>query len=148
MCCRIIQKDYRVLFWNDCLENWTGISKNQIVGTDLANHYPHLKEPKYYSRIETVKKIQTIQYDRIIPHDSKTTIINLDQKTKDFIYRRFWGRLQTPKKILGGYNQIDLMRATGIQNAMLLLAENNYDIILSDYQLEDGTTKDLLLKMT
>ena len=101
MCCRIIQKDYRVLFWNDCLENWTGISKNQIVGTDLANHYPHLKEPKYYSSIETVKKIQTIQYDRIIPHDSKTTIINLDQKTKDFIYRRFWGRLQTPKKNIG-----------------------------------------------
>ncbi len=49
-----IRKDYTVLFWNRCLEDWTRIPRSNIVGTDLGAHFPHLKEPKYRGRIDTI----------------------------------------------------------------------------------------------
>ena len=46
----ILRRDGTVVFWNHCLENWTGIHKPAIVGYTLANHFPHLGHPKYTSR--------------------------------------------------------------------------------------------------
>ena len=50
----IIRNDFMVLFWNNEIENWTGISKGEIVGTNLIDHYPHLHEPKYLDRIRII----------------------------------------------------------------------------------------------
>jgi len=50
----LLQKDYTVLFWNECLEDWTGISKGDIIGQEIDQFYPHLKEPKYRERFSTV----------------------------------------------------------------------------------------------
>jgi diguanylate cyclase (GGDEF)-like protein len=50
----VLRKDFVVIFWNKCLEDWSGISKNQIVGTDLATHFPHLGSDKYVERIRKV----------------------------------------------------------------------------------------------
>jgi two-component system cell cycle response regulator len=50
----VVRSDFIVLFWNRCLENWTGIDRRDIVESDLGAHFPHLKSPKYRSRLETI----------------------------------------------------------------------------------------------
>ena len=48
----ITSRNGTVTFWNQCLEDWTGIVKAKIVGTPLEAHFPHLGTPKYTSRFE------------------------------------------------------------------------------------------------
>ena len=50
----VLQKDYVVLFWNDCLERWTGIPRNSIIGTSIGVRFPHLHEIKYRSRLDII----------------------------------------------------------------------------------------------
>ncbi len=50
----ILSKDFVVIFWNKCLEEWSGISRDKIVGTDLITHFPHLEDNKYTEGIRKV----------------------------------------------------------------------------------------------
>ena len=50
----LLRQDLVVLFWNSCLENWTKIPREQIVGTNICDRFPHLDRPKYLLRFETV----------------------------------------------------------------------------------------------
>jgi len=50
----VIDKDYIVRFWNNCMEDWTGIHKDYIEGDDLGNNFPSFNESRYRSRIESV----------------------------------------------------------------------------------------------
>jgi two-component system, cell cycle response regulator len=50
----VIRSDFVVLFWNSCLENWTGIARQEITSRDIGIHFPHLKSPQYRSRLETI----------------------------------------------------------------------------------------------
>ena len=50
----VLRKDNIVVFWNRCLETWSGISRDQIVGTDLITHFPHLASDKYAKRIRKI----------------------------------------------------------------------------------------------
>jgi PAS domain S-box-containing protein len=50
----VIDKDYIVRFWNNCMEDWIGINKDYIIGNDLGNNFPSFNEPKCRSRIESI----------------------------------------------------------------------------------------------
>ena len=50
----VLQSDWIVLFWNCCLEQWTKIPRNQILKTDISEHFPHLKQPKYANRLHEI----------------------------------------------------------------------------------------------
>ena len=50
----LLRQDFVVLFWNRCLENWTKISRTEILGTDIRNHFPNLNQPKYQLRFQQV----------------------------------------------------------------------------------------------
>ncbi len=50
----VINKDYIVRFWNNCMEDRTGIRKDYIIGNDLGNNFPSFNEPKCRSRIESI----------------------------------------------------------------------------------------------
>ncbi|GAX63058.1 periplasmic sensor diguanylate cyclase /phosphodiesterase [Candidatus Scalindua japonica] len=50
----ILRKDLVVIFWNKCMEDWSGIFRDKIVGTDLATHFSHLEDGKYISRIKGI----------------------------------------------------------------------------------------------
>lgn len=50
----ILRKDYVVLFWNRCLEEWTGINRKTIIGKDITIHFPYLKEPLYSTRLHDI----------------------------------------------------------------------------------------------
>jgi len=50
----VLEENLRVVFWNRCLENWTGISRNTIIGKDIGLFFPHLRQPKYIYRLEQI----------------------------------------------------------------------------------------------
>jgi PAS domain S-box-containing protein len=50
----IIQSDYTILFWNYCLEQWTKISREQVLGTYLNQLFPHLKQTRFSDRLEQI----------------------------------------------------------------------------------------------
>ncbi|MEJ2700541.1 MAG: diguanylate cyclase [Desulfuromonadales bacterium] len=50
----ILKGEFTVLFWNRCLEAWTGISRDHIVGTSILDPFPHLGSPRYKSRILSI----------------------------------------------------------------------------------------------
>lgn len=50
----IFGNDYVVRFWNRCLESWTKFPANEMEGRDLREAFPHLAQPKYTSRFETL----------------------------------------------------------------------------------------------
>jgi len=52
----IVNQECLVLHWNSCLERWSGVSKDTILGTSLLEHFPRLKQPQYALRIEGVLK--------------------------------------------------------------------------------------------
>lgn len=50
----IIKSDYTVLFWNYCLEQWTKIHRETILGTALDRHFPHLKKSSFVERLKPI----------------------------------------------------------------------------------------------
>lgn len=50
----IIRQDYTVVFWNRTITGWTGISPQDILGRDLRDRFPHLKDRRYTLRIQQV----------------------------------------------------------------------------------------------
>ena len=50
----VLRQDFIVMFWNNCLENWTGIRRGQIVGRPIGEFFPHLASPRYAARIQNV----------------------------------------------------------------------------------------------
>ena len=50
----VLRSDLVVLYWNRCLENWTHLSKQQILGQKITDHFPHLNHPKYTTRLQQI----------------------------------------------------------------------------------------------
>ncbi len=50
----VLRADGVVLFWNSCLEKWTGISRDDIVATEIGAHFPRLDEPQYTTRLQNI----------------------------------------------------------------------------------------------
>jgi len=50
----VLRRDYTVIFWNNCLEAWTGITSDEISGTNLFEHFPHLDTPMYKGRLQDI----------------------------------------------------------------------------------------------
>jgi PAS domain S-box-containing protein len=69
----LLSRDYKVLFWNKCLEKWTKISGSDICGKDLRSFFPHFDQPAYSSRLnmlfeEGLSAVFSSQlHSRIIP---------------------------------------------------------------------------------
>ena len=73
----IIDSDYTIHFWNSCMEQWTGKRKDKLTGTDLREHFPHVRKETFQHRIESVftgsppvifsSKIHTYIFDAPLP---------------------------------------------------------------------------------
>lgn len=50
----VIDTNFKIIFWNQQLEMWTNISKNDITGKILYEAFPNLKSSKYIIPIKTV----------------------------------------------------------------------------------------------
>lgn len=50
----VLRQDFMVLFWNRCLEDWTGILRTEILEKDITSYYPHLRQAKYAHRLRQI----------------------------------------------------------------------------------------------
>lgn len=50
----IIDRDYKVIFWNTTMEDWCDITAGEITGCCITDRFIHFKEPRYSSRIENI----------------------------------------------------------------------------------------------
>ena len=50
----VLRADFVVLFWNSCLEDWTGVARGEVVGINIGELFPHLNKPRYTSRLQNV----------------------------------------------------------------------------------------------
>lgn len=50
----IINADLSVLAWNRCLENWSKVSKGDIVGEKIDKFFPNIAQPLIYERIKGI----------------------------------------------------------------------------------------------
>jgi signal transduction histidine kinase/CheY-like chemotaxis protein len=50
----VLDPDYRILFWNECLENWTGTLRGALLGGDARSHFPNIAKSSFSRRIERV----------------------------------------------------------------------------------------------
>jgi len=49
----IIRSDYHVLFWNNCLEYWTNVPKEDILGRSIFEFFPNLNKDSYKIRFSS-----------------------------------------------------------------------------------------------
>lgn len=50
----VIDKAYNVLYWNRCVERWTKIERDIIVGKPLTAFFPLFAEPAYTRRLDSI----------------------------------------------------------------------------------------------
>ncbi|THB72848.1 MAG: diguanylate cyclase [Desulfobacteraceae bacterium] len=50
----VIDHDYSVVFWNDCIASWTKKDKSEIIGKHLGDIFDHFKLKQYTSRIDPI----------------------------------------------------------------------------------------------
>jgi diguanylate cyclase (GGDEF)-like protein len=50
----ILSPEFTILYWNRCMEEWTRIPSENIVGSSLFDHFPHLSAPRYLNRIRDI----------------------------------------------------------------------------------------------
>ncbi len=50
----VINKEFKIVYWNRTLEVWTGMDKNRIVGKSLLDSFPNLNQKKYADRIKQI----------------------------------------------------------------------------------------------
>ena len=50
----VLSSDLEVRYWNTCLESWTGIARQEILGKDLSERFAHLHEPLYLQRLQMI----------------------------------------------------------------------------------------------
>ena len=50
----VLDKDFVVLFWNSMLEEWSNISRDKIIGSNIFDSFPHLNKTLFISRIQEI----------------------------------------------------------------------------------------------
>lgn len=50
----LIDKNYQIIFWNKCMEGWTGLSKSKIEGSSLKKLAPLFNNKRITTRIDTL----------------------------------------------------------------------------------------------
>ena len=49
-----VDEDFSIVFWNILMEEWTGLGRNEMTGSDLISRFKNLEEPRYRRRIESL----------------------------------------------------------------------------------------------
>jgi two-component system cell cycle response regulator len=95
----------------------------------------------------TVKKIQNVHYDVTVKHDGKTDMIRLNKDINILSVEDSDSVFNLIKTYFMKSNNMKLFRAKTIEETMYKIKEMEFDIILLDYDLPDGTGLDVLEKL-
>jgi signal transduction histidine kinase/ActR/RegA family two-component response regulator len=50
----VLQSDLVVLYWNGCLEEWTKIKREDILGQSITLFFEHFQQPRYLNRLRSI----------------------------------------------------------------------------------------------
>jgi signal transduction histidine kinase/ActR/RegA family two-component response regulator len=50
----VLQSDLVVLFWNECLEEWSKIQRQKILGQPIYQFFDHFQQPRYLERLQAI----------------------------------------------------------------------------------------------
>ncbi|QYO68028.1 GAF domain-containing protein [Leptolyngbya sp. 7M] len=50
----VLDSDYRVLFWNACLEQWTNLPRTKIIGHGIGSYFPVFNQPEYQALLQSI----------------------------------------------------------------------------------------------
>jgi two-component system, cell cycle response regulator len=93
-----------------------------------------------------VKKMKTIQYE-VEPHSGESFTTDLGQKTRILLVEDSDDAFEIINGILNDLNFTNLSRVVSIKNALAVLEKDQFDLILLDHVLADGTGFDFLKSM-
>jgi len=109
----------------------------------LARHMNRIEQSG--TRIaDIVKKIQTIRHYETKPYLGESSIINIDQKITLLSVEDSDDDYELIRAIYDDHNQVELSRARNIKEAIQILQQQQFDLILLDYVLPDGNGFDFL----
>ncbi|MBO1223394.1 MAG: diguanylate cyclase [Candidatus Scalindua sediminis] len=91
-----------------------------------------------------VEKIRTIHHYEIEPRSSEFSITDPGQKTRILLVDDSDDAFEIIKETLRDINFTDLSRAVNIKEALAVLKQDKFDLILLDHFLDDGTGFDFL----
>lgn len=111
---------------------------------------------RYIERIEKagerisdiVKRIQTIRYDETKSYSERTAIIDLDQRLNILAVENIADDFKKIGNVLKDHTQINLSRASNMGEAMQVLKNGQFDLILVNHVLPDGDSLDFLKLMS
>ncbi|MGL5874767.1 MAG: ATP-binding protein [Xenococcaceae cyanobacterium] len=50
----VLQSDLVVVYWNGCLEEWTKINRDDILGKPIDRFFEHFNQPRYLNRLRSI----------------------------------------------------------------------------------------------
>ena len=50
----VLRQDLVVVFWNRCLEEWTGLARSTLIGRPISSHFPHFQDPQYTASLQHI----------------------------------------------------------------------------------------------
>jgi diguanylate cyclase (GGDEF)-like protein/PAS domain S-box-containing protein len=50
----IVSKNLDIIYWNRCMEEWTGLTRQSVTGALLLDLFPNLAAPRYLNRIKEI----------------------------------------------------------------------------------------------
>lgn len=158
----ITDLNFRVLFWNTSLEQWTGWGRHGMIGVSLLDRFPHLREKPYHGRLALLLETRSplifshqlhgaffphrrTAEDQRIQHVT-VTFYSLSSDESSLIFS-VEDRTEVSQRIQAArMNERELQRA--LEEKDLLMRElnhrvkNNLNMILSFIELQRGTTAD------
>lgn len=114
---------------------------------EKLNHRMRVAEEASERLSNIVRKIQNIRHYETRPYLSKSSIINLDQKTKILSVEASREAFEKIGFSLQGQNQIQLFHAKGLGEAKKLFDRNEFDLVLFGCSPPNGSGLEFLKKI-
>jgi two-component system cell cycle response regulator len=112
----------------------------------LSRHFNRI-EKSAHRIADIVHKMSAIRQVELKPYPGGECIINLDQKIRILYVEDSEQDFQNLKTHLSCQNNIELIRAESVAEALESLAGDKFDLLFTDYLLPDGTGLDLLQRL-
>ncbi len=98
----IVDPDLRVYAWNEMLAGWTGISRQEIILSDLGLRYPRLRLPRYFPRFRSVMETGTPALFSAALHHHLLDVPARNGTSGELMVQEVWVRrlTQSPPRLL------------------------------------------------